>query len=389
MKNVFIVLISVIMLTSYCTPVRAESESKPAVVYQAKDQPSAWAVSGVTSAIESGLVPKELQSLYKSPITREQFTSLVVTVTEKLVGYTLTYKSNNFTDSNAVTVNKAFVAGIVNGVGNGKFNPSGLITREQIAVMYVNALQSLDTLQTGVQHIVYTTVDPKFSDKSAVSTWAVSSVALATDNVIVAGVGNNKFDAKGSATREQAILIAYRVYSNMLNESHIELLQEKYKTSLVSNRVEADWVLNGNKLITVELITLFGKTNSEVKSLLGTVESTEISFLGAEYENFKSTGVSVHYLNGIAYAVSLRNIDSAFSGTIDGLGKLCTIEQASSKYPGGLTSKSVTSSSSYTLYTVYYSGKTYEFIWDSLAVKYYGVTVYSGDYSKEVIDSYK
>lgn len=49
----------------------------------ASSQPSAWASDEVETAISLGLVPKALQSNYKSPITRIEFVQLLERVANK------------------------------------------------------------------------------------------------------------------------------------------------------------------------------------------------------------------------------------------------------------------------------------------------------------------
>ena len=72
MKNKrFIVFLSALSL--------AASLSLPAA---GADAPSDWAKTEVESAISQGLVPHDLQSSYQTPITRQEFCRLAVTMVE-------------------------------------------------------------------------------------------------------------------------------------------------------------------------------------------------------------------------------------------------------------------------------------------------------------------
>ena len=49
------------------------------------DAPSDWAKAEVESAISQGLVPREMQSSYQTPITRQEFCRLAVTMSERYI----------------------------------------------------------------------------------------------------------------------------------------------------------------------------------------------------------------------------------------------------------------------------------------------------------------
>lgn len=49
-----------------------------ATAASAADKPSKWTQASVNAAIQAGLVPESLQRNYSKPITREQFTQLLI-----------------------------------------------------------------------------------------------------------------------------------------------------------------------------------------------------------------------------------------------------------------------------------------------------------------------
>lgn len=89
-------------------------------------------------------------------------------------------------------------AGIVNGVGNGKFDPDGQLTRAQIATMLYRLAGEPEVEG-----------ECTFSDVKKGS-WYDKAVTWAETNSIVNGVGGGKFDPDGKVTREQFVAMMYR-----------------------------------------------------------------------------------------------------------------------------------------------------------------------------------
>ena len=116
---------------------------------------SAWAEAEVKEAISIGFVPEELQSDYQQDITRDEFAQLAVTLCMAQLRYVgspeqfLEDYRRYFRDEAGNTVDAvpaefsdatfwgtvASALGIVQGRGNGTFDPDGFITRQEAAVM--------------------------------------------------------------------------------------------------------------------------------------------------------------------------------------------------------------------------------------------------------------
>ncbi|MCL2361761.1 MAG: S-layer homology domain-containing protein [Defluviitaleaceae bacterium] len=94
-----------------------------------------WAAAYVDRAASLGFVPPTFTDL-TLPITRAEFTDLAVRLYENLTGTEITGQVS-FNDTNDLNVQKMGYLGVVFGVGGGYFNPYGIITREQAAVMLV------------------------------------------------------------------------------------------------------------------------------------------------------------------------------------------------------------------------------------------------------------
>ncbi len=88
--------------------------------------------------------------------------------------------------------------GIINGVGNGEFNPSGIVTREQFAKMIVLVLDSFDERE-----------ESDFSDVDA-SQWYAPYVASAQASGIINGISDIEFGVGMNITRQDMAVIIYR-----------------------------------------------------------------------------------------------------------------------------------------------------------------------------------
>jgi len=103
---------------------------------------STWARNDITQAINLGLVPQTLQTNYTNNATRAEFSALAVALYETITGREITGRMQ-FNDTNDINVQKMGYLGIVTGVGNGNFAPNNGITREQAAVMIARLANEL------------------------------------------------------------------------------------------------------------------------------------------------------------------------------------------------------------------------------------------------------
>ena len=122
--------------------------------------PSAWAAADVENGIEAGIVPRQLQYKFNTPITRADFCALAVSLYENSTGRTIGAKVE-FSDTKDINVRKMGSLGVIQGVGDGKFAPNDLLTREQAAVILSNLSSKLGTELKAAS--------PAFTDSSAIS----------------------------------------------------------------------------------------------------------------------------------------------------------------------------------------------------------------------------
>ncbi len=108
------------------------------------------------------------------------------------------------------SVEAAARAGLVKGFGDGRFAPDDLITREQMAVMIVRALE-----QTGFEVTISQEEQKQllasFSDKAKIQNWATTDLAIAVKSGLLKGVTATTIEPAANATRAQAAVMIKRM----------------------------------------------------------------------------------------------------------------------------------------------------------------------------------
>lgn len=221
MKNKIAVLLSLVfVLSTCCVPAMAiknvtqyEPEDVLSEEQIEREQVSDWAKEEFDIANFLGLVPPLTdQPAFTGNITREQFAELIVNMVEKVLGKSLdAAPTDTFTDSSNTAVLKAYEAGIITGVGEGKFAPKNTTNREQIATMIYRATQYLAE-QTGENLTPNAGSIEGFTDKASISSWAAEGVGKLAANDIMKGTSATTASPKNACTVEQSILLIYRVY---------------------------------------------------------------------------------------------------------------------------------------------------------------------------------
>ena len=143
--------------------------------------------------------------------------AMLVTVLWRYEGQPKGYQ-NTFTDVNAKdgswyidAVAWAAANGIVNGVGNNRFDPDGKITREQMAAILFRYAQKkgIDTSKRGELS--------NFPDANKISAYAKEAVSWAVGEGIING-SDGKLLPQGNATRAQVATILMRYIENIVKK---------------------------------------------------------------------------------------------------------------------------------------------------------------------------
>jgi len=174
-----------------------------------EDSPSSWAVSEIKAAVATGVVPENLQKNYTGVVKRSEVAQMFINLIEKSSGKDINtflaqknvqINPNAFSDTKDEAVLAANALGIINGVGNGKFNPNGSLKRGEIAAIINRTAKVLGVNTEGYTH--------SFTDIT--QSWLDTELGWPSSVNIVNGVGNGKYNPNGTLTTEQAILTAYR-----------------------------------------------------------------------------------------------------------------------------------------------------------------------------------
>lgn len=186
---------------------------------------SAWYKAAVDFVVDKGLFNGTGQAKFSpdTPVTRGMF----VTVLGRLYGVdTAIYKESGFSDVNVTAWYGPYATwaaenGIVSGVGNGRFDPDGLITRAQMARMLYGCSKfageetadDASSLEPSSDEISFQNADTSavdsFSDAGSVPDWAVDSMKWAVSKGLINGM-DGKLAPSGNATRAQAAAILMR-----------------------------------------------------------------------------------------------------------------------------------------------------------------------------------
>ncbi|MBQ6697777.1 MAG: S-layer homology domain-containing protein, partial [Oscillospiraceae bacterium] len=116
-------------------------------------------------------------------------------------------EKTQFTDLDSHTwaedaINTLAADGIIKGTSASTFSPAANITRADFAILLVRAFK-LESENT-----------ENFADVSA-SDYFASELAIARNNGIVSGIGDNKFAPRNSITRQDMMVIVYRALSSL------------------------------------------------------------------------------------------------------------------------------------------------------------------------------
>lgn len=216
-----------------------EKNTATAPTEEVNFEPSDWAKAEVEKAENYGIPSNlyimgiETGNYFQDNITREEFATLIVGCIEQLqIGVFAPLDPDEkyieisedtplkdiygfeFTDTDNEDVYIAYEMGIVKGVGNDMFAPKQNITRQEIAVMMHRAIQYAEQ-ETGLKYISDNAAIQGFSDLSSVADWAVASVGTLANNGIMKGTGETTLSPLDNTSREQAIILAGRIFELM------------------------------------------------------------------------------------------------------------------------------------------------------------------------------
>lgn len=243
----------------------AKTDGAPAV--------SLWARDEVNQAESLGLVPDSIRTLpdYRAFMTREQFRALAMEYAavqmncnagglDQLVdGWLAVYdqygnRVAHFTDGSRDD-DTAYYLGIVEGRGNRLFDPKGLVTRQEAAVM----LTRTHNICGGA---LPDAAETNFSDRQSIASWAQESARLLSLWQVMNGMPDGTFAPENSYTVEQGIVTFLRLYQNAPDTRYKGTLEPRFtyedglgcvKEIAGRERIQETMRLDGEKTTLVRL----------------------------------------------------------------------------------------------------------------------------------------
>jgi len=170
-----------------------------------------WGAAAIQKLSTRGVVKGYPDGTFRpdATVTRAEFVTMLV----KALGLSASQSGSAFKDVAdndwyRDSVNTAVSSGLVSGVGEGRFAPNTLITREQMAVMITRALGDKAPGAVGASV-------GGFSDRVQISSWAQYGMEVVVKAGIMNGMTPTRLEPRGNATRAQAIAVIDRMLAVM------------------------------------------------------------------------------------------------------------------------------------------------------------------------------
>jgi len=100
--------------------------------------------------------------------------------------------------------------GVIKGFSDGTFRPNDSVTREQMVVIVMNAMRSLELIpnNSGAS-------SEKFADDETISSWARGSVYMARELKLASGTGQNRFMPKQPTNRADTAVFIWKMLQQL------------------------------------------------------------------------------------------------------------------------------------------------------------------------------
>ena len=183
---------------------------------------SAWAQADIVAAQAAGLMPSSLESLSaRGEITRAEFCGVAVNAYKTISGKAVFASGKQpFRDCDDPNVTAAYELGLISGRGDGYFDPDSSIERQDLCVMLYNILDA-----TGVDapEIAGAACIEDYPDVPQIKDYALDAVITMVDYAVVNGISaendSTLLSPSGTATREQALIMANRFCDTFADKS--------------------------------------------------------------------------------------------------------------------------------------------------------------------------
>jgi len=172
-----------------------------------------WAGREIEVSAAKGIINGRGNGVYdpQANVTRAEFAALLV----RAFGLQNDALTESFDDVNDTDWFQSYVAaaasnGIVNGRSAAEFDPNSNITRAEMATMAANALREVLAYEDAADVEAALSA---FKDAADVQEWYKAGVALMAAEELIKGKGQGMYDPNGTATRAEAAVIVYRLFA--------------------------------------------------------------------------------------------------------------------------------------------------------------------------------
>ncbi|CAM4196284.1 S-layer homology domain-containing protein [Saccharibacillus endophyticus] len=199
------VLASLLVAASMMGSFAAQAESVPA--FKDLNQASSWARDSITQAQLLNLFSGDANGNFRpnGQITREEMAKVIVELLKLPLDSeaATTFKDVPENQWSVPYIEAVKKAGIMLGGGNGTFSPKQTLTREQLAIVIVKALNL--PIESDASAL------SQFQDADSIHDWASRYVASAVKSGLMNGSGG-KFNPTAVSNRQEAAMVAVRTY---------------------------------------------------------------------------------------------------------------------------------------------------------------------------------
>lgn len=170
---------------------------------------SPWAIKELNMAENAGLITDEISTNMKETISREEFSSLMVNFYEKATNKVIDTSKAPFLDTESIGVSKAYNLGIVSGYEDKTFRPKNPITRQDIGVIILRTLKTIDpSLDTRIQVV---------ENNEGIKDYAYESMIYLKEKQIFKGDENARLNPYQQITREESVLLLLRALNEFIS----------------------------------------------------------------------------------------------------------------------------------------------------------------------------
>lgn len=267
MKKLIILLLSAALLTGQTVTALAQDEvwadgeklniltgsSQPEELQQEtaadKGDLAGWAAEDFAVLNKAGLIPQEMvMGNLSGAVTRFEFAKLIMPMYKILSGVDddgIEIAALPYDDCDDKSASQAYSLGFLATAPGGQFDPTGHITRQEMAVAFMSMLETAG-VDTALDENELSAICG-YEDFSDADGWAYNSLAKAVSNSYISGMNKSRLMPHEDAARTQVIAAAGRIYRSFI-ESGEELALPSLKTPEANSEQTGSFIVSWDKI---------------------------------------------------------------------------------------------------------------------------------------------